>query len=175
MVCSNNSLFLSCQMGLSDGAFFMIKHTLHILPNGNHPISSPICPMGVADTLGHFTPHLGEINFGTTFFHEIFLQGFALLQKSLFMKIEMLHTSWKSASRCVLCTCKLDQRWLNFFDSKEKSKFVYKLAQQYFWPQNICQSIKLCICLSFTVNTWTKTLSQFILHKKKISALIHQH
>jgi hypothetical protein len=36
-------------MGLSDGAFFMIKHTP--LPNGNHPISSPICPMGVADTL----------------------------------------------------------------------------------------------------------------------------
>ena len=46
---SNNSLFLSCQMGLSDGAFFMIKHTP--LPNGNHPISSPVCPMGVADTL----------------------------------------------------------------------------------------------------------------------------
>jgi hypothetical protein len=42
---------LSCQMGLSDGAFFMIKHTP--LPNGNHPISSPICRMGVADTLGH--------------------------------------------------------------------------------------------------------------------------
>ena len=36
-------------MGLSDGAFFMIKHTP--LPNGNHPISSPVCPMGVADTL----------------------------------------------------------------------------------------------------------------------------
>ena len=34
---NNNSLFLSCQMGLSDGAFFMIKHTP--LPNGNHPIS----------------------------------------------------------------------------------------------------------------------------------------
>ena len=46
---SNNSLFLSCQMGLSDGAFFMIKHTQ--LHNGNHPISSPICQMGVADTL----------------------------------------------------------------------------------------------------------------------------
>ena len=46
---SNNSLFLSCQMGLSDGAFFMIKHTP--LPNGIHPILSPICPMGVADTL----------------------------------------------------------------------------------------------------------------------------
>ena len=46
---SNNSLFLSCQMGLSDGAFFMIKHTP--LPNGNHPISSPVCPMGVADML----------------------------------------------------------------------------------------------------------------------------
>jgi len=46
---SNNSLFLSCQMGRSDGAFFMIKH--NPLPNGNHPISSPICPMGVADTL----------------------------------------------------------------------------------------------------------------------------
>ena len=46
---SNNSLFLSYQMGLSDGAFFMIKHTP--LPNGNHPISSPVCPMGVADTL----------------------------------------------------------------------------------------------------------------------------
>ena len=46
---SNNSLFLSCQMGLSDGAFFMIRHTP--LPNGNHPISSPVCPMGVADTL----------------------------------------------------------------------------------------------------------------------------
>ena len=43
---SNNSLFLSCQMGLSDGAFFMIKHTP--LPNGNHPILSHICPMGVA-------------------------------------------------------------------------------------------------------------------------------
>ena len=27
----------------------MIKHTP--LPNGNHPISSPICPMGVADSL----------------------------------------------------------------------------------------------------------------------------
>ena len=36
-------------MGLSDGNFFVIKHTL--LPNGNHPISSPIRPMGVADTL----------------------------------------------------------------------------------------------------------------------------
>ena len=36
-------------MGLSDGTFFMIKHTP--LPNGNHPISSPVCPMGVADTL----------------------------------------------------------------------------------------------------------------------------
>ena len=36
-------------MGLSDGAFFIIKHTP--LPNGNHPISSPVCPMGVADTL----------------------------------------------------------------------------------------------------------------------------
>ena len=36
-------------MGLSDGAFFMIKHTP--LPNGNHPILSPVCPMGVADTL----------------------------------------------------------------------------------------------------------------------------
>ena len=46
---NNNSLFLSCQMGLSDGAFFMIKHTP--LPDGNHPILSPVCPMGVADTL----------------------------------------------------------------------------------------------------------------------------
>ena len=46
---SNNYLFLSCQMALSDGAFFMIKDTP--LPNGNHPISSPICPMGVADTV----------------------------------------------------------------------------------------------------------------------------
>jgi len=36
-------------VGLSDVAFFMIKHTP--LPNGNHPILSPICPMGVADTL----------------------------------------------------------------------------------------------------------------------------
>ena len=49
---SNNSLFLSCQMGLSDGTFFMIKHTP--LPNGNHPISSPVCPMGVADTLEQY-------------------------------------------------------------------------------------------------------------------------
>ena len=48
--CSNNALFLSCQMGLSDGAFFMIKHTP--LPDGNHPVSSPIYSMGVADTLG---------------------------------------------------------------------------------------------------------------------------
>ena len=46
---SNNSLFLSCQMGLSDGAFLMIKYTP--LPNGNHPISSPVCQTGVADTL----------------------------------------------------------------------------------------------------------------------------
>ena len=46
---SNNSLFLSCQMALSDGVFLMIKHTP--LPNGNHPISIPICPMGVADML----------------------------------------------------------------------------------------------------------------------------
>ena len=36
-------------MGLSDGAFSMIKHTP--LPNGNHSILSPVCPMGVADTL----------------------------------------------------------------------------------------------------------------------------
>ena len=48
---SNNSLFLSCQIGLSDGNLLMIKHTP--LPNGNHPISIPICPMAVADTLGH--------------------------------------------------------------------------------------------------------------------------
>ena len=48
---SNNSLFLTCQMGLSDGAFFMIKHTP--LPNANHPISSPVCPMGEADPLEH--------------------------------------------------------------------------------------------------------------------------
>ena len=34
-------------MGLSGGAYFMIKHTP--LPNGNHPFSIPICPMGVAD------------------------------------------------------------------------------------------------------------------------------
>ena len=40
-------------MGLSDGALFMIKMTP--LPNGNHPILSPIGPMGVADTL---EPHL---------------------------------------------------------------------------------------------------------------------
>ena len=53
---SNNSLFLSCQMGLSDGAFFMIKHTP--LPNGNHPISIPIYPMGVADTLEHNHAHV---------------------------------------------------------------------------------------------------------------------
>ena len=51
---SNNSLFLSCQMGLSDGAFLMIKHTP--CPNGNHPISSPICPMGVADMLEQLLP-----------------------------------------------------------------------------------------------------------------------
>ena len=38
-------------MGLSDGAIFIIKHTP--LPNGNHSILSPICPMGVADTLEH--------------------------------------------------------------------------------------------------------------------------
>ena len=42
---------MSCQMELSDGAFFMIKCIP--LPNGNHPILSPICPMGVADTLNH--------------------------------------------------------------------------------------------------------------------------
>ena len=50
---NNNYFFLSCQMGLLDGTFFMIKHTP--LPNGNLPISSLICPMGVADTLeqGH--------------------------------------------------------------------------------------------------------------------------
>ena len=48
---SNNSIFLSCQMGLSDGTFFMIKHTP--LPNGSHPLSSPVCPMGVAYTLEH--------------------------------------------------------------------------------------------------------------------------
>ena len=51
---SNNSLFLSCQMGLSDGTFFMIEHTP--LPNGIHPISSPVCPMGVADTLEPTAP-----------------------------------------------------------------------------------------------------------------------
>ena len=45
---SNNSLFLSCQMGLSDGAFFMIKHTP--LPNGNHPIAQWKSP--------HFEPRL---------------------------------------------------------------------------------------------------------------------
>ena len=55
---SNNSLLLSCQMGLSDGAFFMIKHTS--LTNGNHPILSPICPMGVADMLGQRGMAKGE-------------------------------------------------------------------------------------------------------------------
>ena len=61
---SNNSLFLSCQMGLSGGAFFIIKHTP--LPNGNHPISSPVCPMEVADML-----EPGVVSFikGTMFFN----------------------------------------------------------------------------------------------------------
>ena len=36
-------------MGLSDGAFFMIKHSP--LLNGNHSISSPLCPMEVADNI----------------------------------------------------------------------------------------------------------------------------
>ena len=35
----------------SNNAFFMIKYTR--LPNGNHPILSSICPMGVADMLEH--------------------------------------------------------------------------------------------------------------------------
>ena len=48
---SNSALFLSCQMRLLDGTLFIIKHTP--LSDGNHPISSPICPMGAADTLGH--------------------------------------------------------------------------------------------------------------------------
>ena len=43
---------LSCQMGLSDGAFLMIKHSP--LPNGNQPISSPVCPLGVEDTLEQY-------------------------------------------------------------------------------------------------------------------------
>ena len=47
---SHKSLFSSCQMGLSDGAFFMVKNTS--LPNGNHPILCPICLKGVADRLG---------------------------------------------------------------------------------------------------------------------------
>ena len=34
-------------MGLSEDAFFMIKHTPST--NGNHSILSHICPMGVAD------------------------------------------------------------------------------------------------------------------------------
>ena len=56
-------------MGLSDGAFFMIKHTP--LPNGKHPISSPVCPMGVAGTLeqGSFkkvlTHYAGDLHFRT--------------------------------------------------------------------------------------------------------------
>ena len=37
-------------MGLSDVAFFVIKHTP--LPNENHSVWSPIYPMGVADMLG---------------------------------------------------------------------------------------------------------------------------
>ena len=49
-------------MGLSDGAFFMIKHTP--LPNENHPILSPICPMGVADTLEH-CPNVYTVPDGT--------------------------------------------------------------------------------------------------------------
>ena len=60
---SNNSLFLSCQMGLSDGASFTIKHTP--LPNGNRPISSPVYPMGVADTLEHC---LSQFSLVTGFF-----------------------------------------------------------------------------------------------------------
>ena len=57
----NNSLFLSCQMGLLDGAFFMIKHTP--LPNGNQPILSPFCPMGVADMLEQ-CQQISKANFG---------------------------------------------------------------------------------------------------------------
>ena len=47
---SNNSLFLSCQMGLSDGTFFMLKDTP--LSNRYNPISSPIYPIGVVHMLG---------------------------------------------------------------------------------------------------------------------------
>ena len=55
-------IILHCQMGLSDGAFFMIKHTP--LPNGNHTILSPICQMGVENTLGpdnYFSPNMRTI------------------------------------------------------------------------------------------------------------------
>ena len=56
---SNNSLFLSCQMELSDGAFFMIKHTP--FPNENYPILNPICQVGVADTLGPWLKTFGNL------------------------------------------------------------------------------------------------------------------
>jgi hypothetical protein len=78
---SNNSLFLSCQMGLSDGAFFVIKH--NPLPNGNHPISIPIFPMEVADTLELVL----ESGFQVTFSNDKFTHVFSLFTKQ--------HKTWK--------------------------------------------------------------------------------
>ena len=82
---SNNTLFLSCQMGLSDGIFFMIKHTP--LPNGNHPISSPLCPMGVADTLEQQQTSHVEINPANCGCFHIFLaQLFPVILQNIYYR-----------------------------------------------------------------------------------------
>ena len=84
---SNNSLFWGFQMGLSDGAFFMIKHTP--LPYGNHPILSPICPMGVADMLGLSSMQKSK------FLRMIILTFHEKIEKLAWIRLNFSYFSWK--------------------------------------------------------------------------------
>ena len=103
-------------MGLSDGAFFMIKHTP--LPNGNHPILSPVCPMGVADTLepaiiGHF--------FVSRSFHFSLL---GLIDQNLNSKYPI---------SCLSIFCKKNLQNDSWLTNKRKTKNEINLTLDCFW------------------------------------------
>ena len=110
----NNALFLSCQMGPSDGALFMIKLTP--LPNGNHPI----CPMGVADTLGScciILVVLRCINSVTEYLLFVkqagWVQKCKFFDKNLRKQLYFSFNWWQFAKnwRGLIIKCGLGQKW----------------------------------------------------------------
>ena len=117
-------------MGLSDGAFFMIEHTP--LPNGNHPISSPVCPMGVADTLEHNDPMFSIIIYesGEIFHFSAVFQSKCQKKLKWFFQANVSSKN-KQMNSTLLYTYYETSGWLVFNHFLEQIEYTKKQGMTY--------------------------------------------